>query len=180
MADLKHERNSKNSAHSSLRESIIEHLFVGEILKALWREDLTQVEVLKPQVDDVGYDVVIECSRNPKLNTSVLRHIQLKSSYKGGKRDSVSVGMKLTKKPNWCVIWVFFDPDTLLLGPFRWYGTALGQPPPDIANFKKAKHTKGDSKGIKAEKLEHREVSKGKFVELKSIQDVIDKLFPKE
>ncbi len=180
MADLEHKLNAKNSAHSSLRESIIEHLFVGEILKALWREDMTQVEVLKPQVDDAGYDVVIECNRNLKLNTSIPRYIQLKSTYIGGKRDSVSVGMKLAKKPNWCVIWIFFDPETLGLGPFRWFGTALGQPAPEIGSFKPARQTKGDSKGHKAEKPEHREVPKSKFVELKSIQAVIDRLFPKE
>jgi hypothetical protein len=179
MADSELERNSNHSAHSSLRESIIEHLFVGEILKALWCKKITQVEVLKPQVDDAGYDIVIECNRNPKLDHSVLRHIQLKSSYTGGKRAFVSVSKRLTEKPNWCVIWVYFNQDTLSLDKFLWYGTMPGQPPPDMAELKIAKYTKGDATGKKAEKPGHREVPKGKFGKsLASIDDVIDKLFP--
>lgn len=166
----------KDSAHSSLRESIIEHLFVGEVLKALWLEDITQVEVLKPQVDDAGYDIVIECNR--KLNDSLLRHIQLKSSYTGGKRAFVSVSKRLTEKTNWCVIWVFFDPISLDLDKFLWYGTIPGQPPPDMAKFKTAKHAKGDATGYKADKPGHHDVPKGEFDELKSIRDVIARLFP--
>jgi hypothetical protein len=177
MVDSELERNSNHSAHSSLRESIIEHLFVGEILKQLWREHITQVEVLKPQVDDAGYDIVIECRRNLKSATSVLRHIQLKSSFLGSKTANVSLGEKLTQKPNWCLIWVFFNQDTLELGPFFWFSCPV-QNPLDITEFNITKHSKGDANGHKAERPGHRDIPKGRFVELKSIGDVIDNLFP--
>lgn len=168
-------RNSKDSTRSSLRESIIEHLFVGEILRKLWlrdeiRKNVTQVEVLKPQVDDAGYDLVIDCN-------SSIRHVQLKSSRADAKRDSVSISLKLTRKPSGCVIWVFFDPSTLSLGPFLWFGSRPGHPLPDIEDFKVTKHTKGDATGKKADRPGLREVPKGRFERLASIDHVIDRLF---
>lgn len=171
------DRDSKDSTRSSLRESIIEHIFVGEILRKLWLRNVTQIEVLKPQVDDAGYDLVIDCTPNPESKRSIIRHVQLKSSRTGAKRASVNVSLKLTQKPSWCVIWVFFDPSALSLGPFLWFGSRPGQPPPEIANFKKTKHTKGDATGKKAYRPGLREVPKGRFEVLASIDDVIDLLF---
>ncbi len=40
--------------HSSLREKVIEHLFVGEVLKALWRSGNRDFEVLRAEVDRGG------------------------------------------------------------------------------------------------------------------------------
>ncbi len=162
--------NSKDSARSSLRESIIEHIFVGEILRRLWLRNVTQVEVLKPQVDDAGYDLLIDCN-------SSIRHVQLKSSRIDAKRNNVSVSLKLASKPSGCVIWVFFDPSTLSLGPFLWFGSRPGHPLPDIEDFKVTKHTKGDATGKKADRPGHREVPKRRFERLASIDDVIDRLF---
>jgi hypothetical protein len=178
MANVESEINSENSTRSSLRESIIEHLFIGEMLKELWNKRATQVEILKPQVDDAGYDIVIDCKRNSKSDTSIPCYIQLKSSFVGSKTAKVSLNEKLTNKPHWCVIWVFFDRKTLSLGPFRWFGASPSQPSPDITNFKTTKYTKGDATGNKAYRPGHRDVPRSKFVELASIPDVIGKLFP--
>ena len=133
-------------------------------------ENVTQVEILKPQVDDAGYDLVIDCN-------SSIRHIQLKSSRAGAKRDSVNVSLKLKQKPGGCVIWIFFDPSTLSLGPFLWFGSRPGHPLSDIEGFKVTKHTKGDSTGRKADRPGHREVRKSRFESLASIDELIDRLF---
>ena len=183
MVDAELDRNSKDSTSSSQRESIVEHLFVGEILRRLWLRNVTQGEVLKPQVDDAGYDLVIDCNidcnSSPENSRSIIRHVQLKSSRTGAKRDSVNVSLKLTQKPNWCVIWGFFDPSTLDLRQFLWFGSRPGQPPPDTANFKRAKHTKGDATGKKAYRPRQRVVPKSQFEKLASIDVVIDRLFSK-
>jgi hypothetical protein len=165
------DRNSKDSTRSSLRESIVEHLFVGAILQKLWlRKNVAQVEVLKPQVDDAGYDLVIDCN-------SSIRHIQLKSSRADAKRYSVDVSLKLKQKPSGCVIWVFFDPCTLSLQKFLWFGSRPGHPLPDIKDFKVAKHTKGDATGKKADRPGLRKVPKSRFEKLGSIDHVIGRLF---
>lgn len=46
-----------HSQKSSYREMLLEHLFVGELLKLLWLSGIHDIEVLKPQVDDAGYDL---------------------------------------------------------------------------------------------------------------------------
>lgn len=159
-----------DSLQSSYRERLIEHLFVGEVLRALWLSGVPQVEVLKSEVDAAGYDVVMECE-------SVVRYLQLKSGRRDGKRPDVGVSLKLAKKPSGCVIWVLFDPDTLELGPFLWFGGAPGAPLPDVSGFKIGKHTKADSTGRKAERPNIRLIPKTRFEALSSIAAIVDRLF---
>lgn len=163
----------ENSAHrdqSSYREALLEHLFVSAILKHLWQNGPIAAEVMKPQVDDAGYDIVIEVN-------SVLRHIQLKSSFTGATTSSQKVHLKLGEKTSGCVIWIRFNKETLELGPFLWFGGEPGKPLPDISNFKVARHTKGDATGRKAERQTMRVVTKGKFTEIKTIADLVAVLF---
>lgn len=87
---------------SSYRERLLEHLFISELLRYLWNRKMYQVEVLKSQVDDSGYDLVIEYQ-------TILRHIQLKASYHGAKTNRVPINTKLGTKPSGCVIWIIFD-----------------------------------------------------------------------
>jgi hypothetical protein len=56
------ESRSAHSSDSSLREKIIEHAFVAELLRTLWRRGQRDVEVLRAEVDRGGYDVVFHCS----------------------------------------------------------------------------------------------------------------------
>ena len=161
------------SAHfhmSSLRESLIEHLFIGELLRHLWLRGPVPAEVLKPQVDAAGYDVAIEC-------LGVLRHIQLKASSTTARTARQKIHVALAEKPSGCVIWVQFDPATLQLGPFLFFGGGPGSPLPSLEDFKVAKHTKADTQGVKAERPNLRQVPKGQFEMLTSIGDVADALF---
>lgn len=65
-------QTSPDSLRSSHREALLEHLFAGEIMRRLWIAGVERLEVLKPQVDDSGYALVLEAG-------SIVRHIQLKS-----------------------------------------------------------------------------------------------------
>jgi hypothetical protein len=91
--------------HSTLRERIVKHVFGGDILRTLWRLGVTDVEVLRPEFDAHGYDVVM--SRG-----AIVRHVQLKTQAKG----KVSVGRALAEKPSGCVVWIGIDKDTLQWG----------------------------------------------------------------
>lgn len=55
--------------HSSFREKLIEHLFIRELLKLSWLQGDCSLEVAKPEVDNRGYDIVVE-------RDGVVRHIQ--------------------------------------------------------------------------------------------------------
>jgi len=97
--------DDRNFTHSTLRERIVEHVFVGEVLTTLWRRGVLNVEILRPEFDAHGYDVVM--SRGP-----VVRHVQLKTQAAG----KVSVGRALAEKPSGCVVWIALDKATLKLG----------------------------------------------------------------
>lgn len=160
----------KDSVHSTQRELLIEHLFVGELMKHMWLRGLPNLEVSKPQADNSGYDLVLEVG-------SVIRHVQLKSSQRQAKAAGVTVQLALTSKPSGCVIWVRFEPETLDLGPFLWLGGAPGQVLPSISSYRFAKHTKGNAQGFKAERPNLRVVPKSSFAPLDTISEVIDRLF---
>jgi hypothetical protein len=170
------EPNSNDYTQSSLRESLIEHLFVGGILKKLWLSKRTAVEVLKPQVDSAGYDLAIDCNSSPDKDHSSIRYIQLKSSRSDAKTARVNVSLKLTKKPNWCVIWITFEQTktTFELKQFRIF-PKLTDPHPEMGKFSSARHTRGD----KAVRPGHCVVPLGEFDPLDRIDEVVERLFPK-
>ena len=114
--------------HSSFREKLIEHLLTGELLKRSWTRGDCSLEISRPEVDRTGYDRLAECR-------GVIRHIQLKSAYRGSTSASQKVHVALAQKPSGCVVWVYFNEDTLELGPFLYFGGVPGDPIPDIDSF---------------------------------------------
>jgi hypothetical protein len=162
--------STKHTEHSSYREKLIEHLFVGELLKISWINGDCQIEVAKPEVDNSGYDVIVEANR-------VVRHIQLKASYVGGKTARQKVHVKLGEKPSGCVVWIYFNEETLELGPYLFFGGCPGEPLPLLENAKIAKHSKGDSTGKKSERPNIRELNKGSFISYGAIADLYEALF---
>ena len=159
--------DSAHSEQSSYRSILIEHLFTGELLRTLWPR---RAEVLKPQVDDGGYDLVVEFE-------GVVRHIQIKTSKRSAKTARQKVNERLQEKPSGCVIWIQFDEHDFKLGPFLWFGNSPGKPLPCLSGFKTAHHTKGDSTGKKSERPAICEVLKGRFEELEDVTEVAVRLF---
>ena len=105
--------------HSTLRERIVEHVFVGDALRWLWVHRVTNVEVLRSEFDAGGYDLVMSHGR-------IVRHIQFKISMVGGKAASITASLKLMDKPSGCIIWIIVTPK-LELDSYRWLGDAPGQ-----------------------------------------------------
>ena len=105
------------------------------------------------------------------------RHVQLKASFRGSRTASQKLHLQLGKKESGCVVWIQFDPESLDLGPFLWFGGGPGQKLPSLSKFKVAKHTKGDATGKKAERPMIRVVPKSKFEKLSEIEEVLARLF---
>jgi hypothetical protein len=158
-----------DSLQSSRREKLIEHLFVGEVLRVLWQAGVHEVDILRAETDAGGYDIVIELD-------SIVRHVQLKSSAVKAKTARQNVNLALAKKPSGCVVWVMFDPETLALGPFLWFGDKPGKPLPDINSLPKAKHTKGNAQGEKPERENIRVISKGLFSNVDKVSGIVERL----
>jgi len=101
--------------------------------------------------------------------------MQLKSSFTGARRSEVTANVKLHERPSACILWVFFDPDTLSLGPFLWFGGAPGERIPPLGE-KIARRTRPNAKLEKADRLAHRVIPKSRFSTLDTIEEVIQKL----
>ena len=166
------EETTKHSRHSVLREVILEHLLVGELLRALWKRDVVDAEILRSEFDGGGYDLVV--SRN-----KITRHVQLKATMVEGKRSTVDVSLNLASKPSGCVVWMFVTPD-LRFHHFLWFGARAGWTLPDISMGKVVKHTKGDSEGTKLDRPNLREVKKSDFVEVRGVEELLDLLLGDE
>jgi len=162
--------STQDSHHSSQRERLIEHLVLGEIMRHLWLRDVTNLEVLDPQVDSAGYDLVMEAN-------GIVRHVQLKSRSSTANTRKVSVSQHLGQKPSGCVVWVQFESSTMRLGPFLWLGGAPGKPLPSLSEFKTAKQTRANSRGVKAERLAFREVPLSRFERLTDVAALVERLF---
>jgi len=133
-------------------------------MKNLWRRGDWRLEVLKPQVDDGGYDLVLE---------AIVRHVQLKASFRGSKVNHAKINTLLANKPSGCVVFIWFDPATLELGPFAFFGGVPGQPLPGVAGMKIGRHTKGNAQGVKTERPNMRKVPLSKFERLRSVEQVV-------
>jgi hypothetical protein len=173
MINLVSERNvtaSEQSVYSSYREMLLEHLFAGAIMKHLWLKGYSRLEILKSQVDDSGYDLILEAN-------NVVRHIQLKSSHIGSTTSRVNINVALARKPSGCVIWMSFDTKTLDFEYFQWFGGDAGEKLPDLGIFKKATHTKRNAQGEKTERPNIRIVPKGDFSRVDTIEELVTRLF---
>ncbi len=159
---------SAHYEHSTLRERIVEHVFVGEALRLLWRRGVTDVEVLRSDFDAHGYDLVM-------VHNKIVRHIQFKSGTSDGP-SRVSVAQALANKPSGCVIWIRVNND-LDMRPFFWFGGSPGEPLPPLTNFPSARRTTPNKDGIKPPRQNHRLVPGSKFLKLETLDEVIGKLF---
>lgn len=156
--------------HSVYREMVLEHLFVGEIMRYHWKHGLPHVEILKSQIDASGYDIVLESG-------CITRHIQLKASHVGSHTPHVPINIALAQRPSGCIVWMIFDPHDLDFKRFLWFGGTPGSPLPPIDDFKVATHNKRNAQGIKTERQHIRLVPKRVFTELSSIAKVDFRLF---
>ena len=161
---------TEHSLMSSYREMLLEHLFAGELMRYVWCSGFKRMDLLKPQVDDGGYDLVLEAN-------GVLRHVQLKSTFRGSKVARFTVNLALAEKPSGCVVVILCDPETLDLGPFLWFGGPPGKPLPDLKGFQVARHTKGNAQGVKLERPNLRVLPLSALVRLDKLAKLAEFLF---
>lgn len=157
---------SPSTTQSTLRERIVEHLFIGELLRVLWRRGVTDVEVLRSEFDAHGYDVVLTRGR-------IVRHIQLKTQAAG----RVSVGRALAEKPSGCVVRIRINPKTLDMGPYFWFGGLPGEPLPDVSLLPNPKRTTPKLNQQKPPRVNHHELPQDVFTRLMTVEEVAERLF---
>jgi hypothetical protein len=173
IADTQRHALAASGAHhlthfSTMRENMFEHLLLGQLGAELLARGV-EYDELHSSVDREGFDVLLEAG-------GIARHTQLKVKVAGGARSAVTVSTRLAARPSGCVIWLTYDPLERRFCDIRWLGGMPGQPLPDIGD-RKARHSRGNSQGIKAHRPDHRIVPASRFERLDDIAHLTDRLF---
>ncbi len=160
--------NDNVTRYSSVRARAIEHAFLYEMHREAWRQG-EPLDVCEAEIDFRGYDLVLHWN-------GVTRHVQMKCTSKPSPQKASRL---LEDHPSGCiVVAVLDDPDDLTPIQFGFFGGAPNEDTPSMAGFKKAKHTKGDATGHKAQRKNAVNVRKKAFDwDLPQWGDVFDKLF---
>jgi hypothetical protein len=86
-------------------ENIMEHAFLSDVLQHCWFIRHHRVEVIRPDVDAGGYDLVLEANGR-------VRHVQLKSYSAGGAKGAPKlINSRLRDHPDPCVVRISWKPD---------------------------------------------------------------------
>ncbi|MFN0156940.1 MAG: hypothetical protein ACKVRP_02580 [Bacteroidota bacterium] len=157
---------------SSFYEQLTEHAFISEVLQEAWFRFGEVVDVCRSEIDATGYDIMLECR-------GIIRHVQLKSSDKDSKAANQKVNIALSARPSGCIVWLFRKEDPVnyrIILKYRFFGKKPGRPL-DLSKFRVARHTKGNSKGIKGERPNIRIIPKKEFVPIDDTKGILQKLF---
>ena len=154
--------------NSTLRERIVEHVFVGEALRALWRRGVIDVEVLRSEFDAHGYDLVMG-------RGAVVRHIQFKTGT-ASKPGDVPISTALASKPSGCVLWISVTPQ-LDMGPFFWFGGAPGKPLPLLDSHSSPRRATHNKAGERPIRQNHRLIPGRELRRLEAFDQVLEALF---
>lgn len=149
-----------------------EHLFLSRLLREAWSRRHTTIEVLRPEVDNSGYDLVLE-------HNGIVRHVQLKTSKAGSRPAYQRVHIALTTKPAGCVIWIKFDDLDLeeKMHLHYWY---FGGEPTERLNLDGCRislRTTHNREGVRPERANIRDVPFGRFRLLRDVSQVYEVLF---
>lgn len=86
----KKQDKSASFLNSTFYEQNTEHIFISELLQETWFKFGETVEVLRPEIDNSGYDLLLECN-------GVIRYVQLKNSIAGSKTAYQKINTALVK-----------------------------------------------------------------------------------
>jgi len=126
------------------------------------------VEVLRPEFDAGGYDIVVG-------RGTLVRHVQFKCKLASAKTAKVNISLSLGKKPSGCVLWMVINPD-LTVDHYLWFGGPPPSPLSKIQRYPTAPPSNGDATGYKAEKPNMKAVPIKAFERLDTLEAVAERL----
>ena len=154
---------------SAFREKLLEHVFVAELLQEVWLKNRQTMEVLRSEVDNSGYDLLLD-------RGGVVRYVQLKSSRSGAKTSRQTVNSKLADKPGGCVIWLVFQECDGRVNLEYLVFPERPDEKPDLG-CKVGRHTKANTAGQKAERPNTRVIPKRLFTKKETTGELVSWLF---
>jgi hypothetical protein len=162
--------SDKHTTWSSLREEYLEYALLGDLCREFWARNLA-VDILRSHTDQSGFDVVMEAG-------ALQRHIQLKSSFVGSATRTQKVNQRLQEKAGGCIVWVFFDRQSLTIDHYRWFGDRNPIAAMPSLGDRIAKHTKANAQGVKLERPGIRTLPWSRFARVETTRELASLLFP--
>ena len=97
---MNHSSLEQVSVKSNFYEQLAEHVFISEILQEAFFRFGKTVEVLHSEIDNSGYDIVLECN-------GVRSHVQLKTLLMNATTPHLFIRLMLLllKSPAVCMMW---------------------------------------------------------------------------
>jgi len=163
----------EKSINSRFIENMIEHAFISEIVQEAWINNKGKLEILRAEVDDAGYDIVLSWKNKN-------RYIQLKTSEKDGTTAKQKLNIALAHKENGCIVWIIRetnDKTKRFKFKYLFFGSEFGQPFPDVEKYKTAKHPRRNAKGERKERPNVKEIPKDAFTKCNSCSKLFTALF---
>jgi len=158
------------SENSTYLEKALHHIFLGSILQYMWSKDLSLLEIYSSEVDNNGFDVILSTE-------TVTRYIQLKATNIHASRSRVDVNIRLAKKNGGCLIWMFYDPFSLEITEYLFFGGEIGKPFPNISQFKTGQYTRINASGERPFRKNIKLIPKRYFERIPNIALLVQKLF---
>jgi hypothetical protein len=162
---------ARSHEESTYRESLLESVFVVELVQSCAMVGRPWVEIARAFVDFQGYDLVATCG-------PITRHIQLKSS-----RPPADLHKALVDKPSACCIITvpYVDPERRRIAfDYLWFGGPAGERllfPPDAHPAKTSTNRKRDGEFVKVERKNHVRVGGRHFRLVPTIDELAAHLF---
>lgn len=174
MDDLNKEwRLQALAERSSHVENVLRHAFLAELASEVWRDDPNEpLGISNAEVDDSGYDVVIE--RN-----AIIRRIQIKQHHEGKVPRAYSVRVGFATYPGSCIVAIAHSLIDLRPVSYSYYGSGPEEPMPYIEAHRSTKAPgRRTADGQRIIRLKYRDVPFSRFKKNLSIRQLIEELFP--
>lgn len=162
---------ARSHEESTYRESLLESIFVTELVQSCAMTGRPWVEIARAFVDFQGYDLMATCG-------SVTRHIQLKSSKPG-----VDLHRALADKPSACCIITapYIDLERRRISfDYLYFGGPAGEPlvfPTDARPARTSTNRSRDGAFVKVDRKNHLRIGATHFKLVLNIDELASLLF---
>jgi hypothetical protein len=161
------------SERSSHVENVLRHAFLAELASEVWRDDPNEpLGISKAEVDDSGYDLVIE--RN-----GAIRRIQMKHAHEEKTPKSFSARVEFATSPGSCIVVVSHSLADLKPTSYSFYGSGPEKEMPHIEAHRTTKSPgRRGPDGKRKLRLKYRDVPYSRFKKGLSMRQLLQELFP--
>ena len=149
-------------------ENTLRHAFVYDLCRHLLLLDPPRmVTVLNAEVDDSGVDLILTVG-------GVTRPVQMKTVSRSDKPTPYNISERLFALRGGCVIWTLYDPVTMVINGYHFFGNGplepMGNPEVFKQSTKGSKDRKKDRPGYRKVRIGH---AQGRNLTISALAEIL-------